>query len=80
MIVSVPDLCLPLYIELSRGIIFQLIYVEIDKSDFDSPKHEKIKNFWSFVKSPRKTLLKMAHSENRILKTDTKDKVNTCHR
>ena len=54
MIVSVPDLCLPLYNELSRGIIFQLIYVEIDISDFDSHKHEKIKNFWSVVKSLQK--------------------------
>ena len=43
--VLIPDLCLLPYIELPRGIIFQLIYVEIDRSDPDSHKHKKDSDF-----------------------------------
>ena len=54
---------------------------ENDSSDPDTPKPEKIKKFWSFIKSLKNdafgiTLLR----ENGILKTDSKEKANICNR
>ena len=48
---------------------------ENDSSDPDTPKPEKIKKFWSFVKSLKKDVCGIASlRENGILKTDTKEK------
>ena len=50
---------------------------ENDSSDPDTPKPEKIKRFWSFVKSLKKEACGIASlRENRILKTDTKEKAS----
>ena len=54
---------------------------ENDSSDPDTPKPEKIKKFWSFVKSLKKDAFGIASlRENGILKTDTKEKANICNR
>ena len=54
---------------------------ENDSSDPDTPKPEKIKKFWSFVKSLKKDAFGIASlRENGILKTDTKKKTNVCNR
>ena len=54
---------------------------ENDSSDPDTPKPEKIKKFWSFVKSLKKDACGIASlRENGILKTDTKEKANICNR
>ena len=48
---------------------------ENDSSDPDTPKPEKLKKFWSFVKSLKKDAFGIASlRENGILKTDTKEK------
>ena len=53
---------------------------ENDSSDPDTPKPEKIKKFWSFVKSLKKDAFGIASlRENGILKTDTKEKANICN-
>ena len=44
-------------------------------------KNEKVKKFWSFVKSPKKDAFGITTlRENGILKTDTLDKANICNR
>ena len=54
---------------------------ENDSSDSDTPKPEKIKKFWSFIKSLRKDAFGITSlRENGVLKTDTKEKVNICNR
>ena len=54
---------------------------ENDSSDPDTPKPEKIKKFWSFVKSLKKDAYGITSlRENGILKTDTKEKANICNR
>ena len=53
---------------------------ENDNSDPDTHKPEKIKNFWSFVKSLKDSFGIASLRENGILKTDTKEKVNICNR
>ena len=54
---------------------------ENDSSDPDTPKPEKIKKFWSFVKSLKKDAYGITSlRENRILKTDSKKKANICYR
>ena len=54
---------------------------ENDSSDPDTPKPEKIKKVWSFVKSLKKDAFGIASlRENGILKTDTKEKANICNR
>ena len=54
---------------------------ENDSSDPDTPKPEKIKKFWSFVKSLKKDAFGIASlRENGILKTDTKEQANICNR
>ena len=46
-----------------------------------SPKNEKAKKFWSFVKSLKKDASGInTLRENGILKTDTLDKANVCNR
>ena len=52
---------------------------EKDSSDPDTPKPEKIKKFWSFIKSLKKYAFGITSlSENGIFKTDAKEKVNIC--
>ena len=47
----------------------------------DTPKPEKIKKFWSFIKSLKKDAFGITSlRENGILKTDSKEKVNICNR
>ena len=59
---------------------FNIIAFENDSADTDSPKHENIKRFWSFVKSLKKDALGITPlNENGILKTDTKEKANICN-
>ena len=54
---------------------------ENDSSDPDAPKPEKIKKFWSFVKSLKKYAFGITSlRENGILKTDIKRKANICKR
>ena len=54
---------------------------ENDSSNPDTPKPEKIKKFWSFVKSLKKDAYGITSlRENGILKTDTKEKANICNR
>ena len=54
---------------------------ENDSSDPDTPKPEKIKKFWSFVKSLKKDAYGITSlRENGILKTDSKEKANICIR
>ena len=46
-----------------------------------SPKNEKAKKFWSFIKSLKKDAFGITSlRENGILKTDTLDKANICNR
>ena len=54
---------------------------EKDSSDLETPKPEKIKKFWSFIKSLKKDAF-WDHilRENRILKTDSKEKAKICNR
>ena len=53
---------------------------ENNSSDPNTPKPEKIKKFWSFVKSLKKDAFGIASlRENGILKTDTKEKANICN-
>ena len=54
---------------------------ENDSSDPDTPKPEKIKKFWSFVKSLKKDAYGITSPrEDGILKTDSKEKANICNR
>ena len=54
---------------------------ENDSSDPDTPKPEKIKKFWSFVKSLKKDAYGITSlRENGILKTDSKEIANICNR
>ena len=54
---------------------------ENDSSDPDTPKPEKIKSFWSFVKSLKKDAYGITSlRENGILKTNSKEKANICNR
>ena len=54
---------------------------ENDSSDPDTPKPEKIKKFWSFVKSLKKEAYGITSlRENGILKTDSNKKANICKR
>ena len=48
-----------------------------DSSDPDTPKPEKIKKFWSFIKSLKKDVFGITSlRENGILQTDSKEKAN----
>ena len=54
---------------------------ENDSSDPDTPKPEKIKKFWSFIKSLKKDAYGITSlRENGILTTDSKEKANICNR
>ena len=54
---------------------------ENDSSDPDAPKTEKIKEFWSFIKSLKKDAFVITSiSKIGILKTDSKEKANICNR
>ena len=54
---------------------------ENDSSDPDTPKPERIKKFWSFIKSLKKDANgSTSFRENGILKTDSKEKANICNR
>ena len=55
---------------------------EKENADPDCPrKNEKVKKFWSFVKSLKKDALGITTlRENGILKTDTLDKANICNK
>ena len=60
--------------------VFNIFTFENHSSDPDTPKPEKIKKFWSFVKSLKKDAFGIASlRENGILKTDTKEKANICN-
>ena len=55
--------------------------MEHDLSDPDTPKPEKIKKFWSFIKSLKKDAYGFTSlRESGILKTDSKEKANICNR
>ena len=56
--------------------IYIVFTLENDSSDPVTLKSEKIKKFWSFIKSLKTTSLR----ENRILKTDAKEKADICNR
>ena len=59
---------------------FQYIYAREQSSDPHIPKPEKIKKFWSFVKSLKKDTFGITSlRENGILKTDSKEKANICN-
>ena len=61
--------------------VSNIFTLENDSSDPDTPKHEKIKQFWSFVKSLKKDAYGITSlRENGILKTDSKEKANICNR
>ena len=61
--------------------ISNIFTFENDSSDPDTPKPEKIKKFWSFVKSLKKDAYGITSlRENGILKTDSKEKANICNR
>ena len=52
-----------------------------DSSDPDTPKPEKIKKFWSFIKFLKKDTFGITSlRENGILKTDAKEKADICNR
>ena len=54
---------------------------ENDSSDPDTPKPEKIRKFWSFIKSLKKDAFGITSLRgNGILKTDAKEKANICNR
>ena len=61
---------------------FQYFSFETDNPDPDCPrKNEKVKKFWSFVKSLKKDAFGITSiRENGILKTDTFDKANICNK
>ena len=51
------------------------------RSDSNTPKPEKIKTIWSFIKSFKKNAYGITPlRENRILKTNSKEKANICNR
>ena len=57
------------------------LYFENNSSDPDSPKPEKIKKFWLFIKSLKKDEFGITSlRENGILKTDAKEKADICNR
>ena len=60
----------------------KLFSFETDNPDPDCPrKNEKVKKFWSFVKSLKKDAFGITSlRENGILKTDTLDKANICNK
>ena len=61
--------------------VYNMVTFEKDSSDPDTPKPEKIKKFWSIVKSLKKDAFGItSHRENGILKTDSKEKANICNR
>ena len=61
--------------------ISNIFTFENNRSDPDTAKPEKIKKFWSFVKSLKKGVFgNTSLRENEILKTDTKGKANICNR
>ena len=61
--------------------VSNLFTFENDSSDPDTPKPEKIKKFWSFIKSLKKDWIGITSlRENGILKTDSKEKANICYR
>ena len=54
---------------------------ENDSSVPDTPKPEKNRKFWAFIKSPKKDAFGITSlRENGILKTDAKEKANICNR
>ena len=62
--------------------ISNIFSFETDNPDPDCPrKNEKVKKFWSFVKSLKKDAFGITSlRENGILKTDTFDKANICNK
>ena len=62
--------------------IFNIFTFENGSSDPDTPKPEKIKKFWSFIKSLKKDPFGITSlRENGILlKTDTKEQADICNR
>ena len=61
--------------------ISNIFTFENDSSDPDTPKPEKIKKSWSFIKSLKKDAYGITSlRENGILKTDSKEKANICNR
>ena len=69
------------FFKASCRYVSNIFTFENDSSDPDTPKPEKIKKFWSFVKSLKEDACGIASlRENGILKTDTKEKANICNR
>ena len=61
--------------------VSKIFTFENDSSDPDTPKPEKIKKFWSFIKSLKKDAFGITSlRENGILKTDAKEKADICNR
>ena len=61
--------------------VSNILTFENDSSDPDTPKPEKIKKFWSFIKSLKKDAFGITSlRENEILETDAKEKANVCNR
>ena len=62
--------------------IYNIFSFETDDPDPDCPrKNEKVKKFWSFVKSLKKDAFGITSlRDNGILKTDTFDKANICNK
>ena len=62
--------------------VSNIVSFETENPDPDCPrKNEKVKKFWSFVKSLKKDAFGITKlRENGILKTDTLDKANICNR
>ena len=64
-----------------RKYVSKIFTFENDSSDPDTPKPEKIKKFWSFIKSLKKDMFEITSlRENGILKTDAKEKADICYR
>ena len=58
-----------------------ILMLENNNLDADTPKPEKIKKFWSFTKSLKKEAFGITSlRENGILKTDFNEKANICNR
>ena len=60
--------------------VYNIPTFENKSSDPGTPKPEKIKKFWSCIKSLKKDAFRItSFRENGILKTDTKEKADICN-
>ena len=81
-ITSVQSICTEGIERCLLEIRFNIFMFENDSSDHPhTPKPEKIKKFWSFIKSLKKDTFGITSlRENGILKTDAKEKADICNR